>query len=277
MRLSVRVMGLTLLILCIATGVTWYAVYREDRGGVLAVSFLAVGQGEAVFIDAPSGRQVLIDGGPDGSVLRRLGAVMPPWDRSLDVVIATSADTDDVSGLVDVLQRYSVGTVLQTSVENTGSVWNLFEKEAGDLIARGTRVTTARRGQILDLGKGAYLEILFPDRAAADVAPEEGCVIARLVYGTTSFLFACDAPEGVQKYLVMLDGKNLKSDVLLAGNTAAAPVFAGYVSPQYGVFSRACGTKDATVAAFEMFGIEAADTCTGTVTFVSDGKTVTHN
>jgi competence protein ComEC len=92
MRKSVRVKGIVILALFVLVLCIWYAAWREDARGRLTVSFLNVGQGDAIYIEAPSGRQILIDGGQDGSVLRALGSVMAPWDRSLDVVIATSAD-----------------------------------------------------------------------------------------------------------------------------------------------------------------------------------------
>lgn len=278
MRKSVRIKGVGIVVLFCLACFVWYAAWREDARGRLTVAFLNVGQGNAAYIESPSGRRVLIDGGPDGSVLRALGSVMPPWNRSFDLVIATSADKDDVSGLVDVLERYEVGTVLQTGVENASPAWSLFEKEAA-----GRDITTARRGQVIGLGGGAFLEVLFPDRNLLDAGAGEGCVVLRLVYGKTSFTLPCDASRGVEEYLAMLDGVGLKSDVLLVGHngakTSSAPVFFGFVSPRYAVYSRGCDAKDfpatETVATMERFGIQTFDTCTdGTVTFTSDGKTV---
>jgi competence protein ComEC len=58
--------------------------------GRLHVTFLDVGQGDAVLIVTPSGRQVLVDGGPDPmGAVRALGDRLPFWDRSLDVVVLT--------------------------------------------------------------------------------------------------------------------------------------------------------------------------------------------
>lgn len=263
MRKSVRVKGVVILILFLLVCVIWYAAWRKDMRGRLIVSFLSVGQGSAIYIEAPSGRQVLIDGGPDGSVLRALGSVMPPWDRSLDVVIATSADKDDVSGLVDVLQRYAVDTVVQSGVENSTPVWNLFEKEAAS-----TKIVTARRGQVLNLGKGAYLEILSPDRTAPNIGTTEGCVVARLVYGKTSFILPCDAPQGVQNYLAMLDGAKLHADILALGvKQKVSPIFSGYVAPTY-IVAEGCAFATSTP------NVQSLNTCGGTITFVSNGQTV---
>ena len=82
MRRSLQIQGVAILALLVLAGGVWYAALREDRARRLTVSFLNVGQGDAIFIDAPSGRQVLIDGGPSGGgLLRRLSAVMPFYAR----------------------------------------------------------------------------------------------------------------------------------------------------------------------------------------------------
>ena len=47
----------------------------------LTVTFLDVGQGDAILIETPDGVQALIDGGPDTAVLRELGATLPWFDR----------------------------------------------------------------------------------------------------------------------------------------------------------------------------------------------------
>src|SRR4051812_8489094 len=129
MRQSVRVKGIAILILFALVGGTWSAALKEDRGGLLTVSFLDIGQGDSIFIDAPSGRQVLIDGGPpSGAVLRQLSQVMPWWDRSIDVVIPTHPDADHIGGLIDVFERYDVGAVVHSSVEGDTKTFAAFNE-----------------------------------------------------------------------------------------------------------------------------------------------------
>ena len=281
MRPSVQIQGLVVLFLFLVTLGIWYAIFREDRHGILTVSFLDVGQGDSVFIDTPSGRQVLIDGGPDRSVLRELGKILPWWDRSIDVVIATHPDADHISGLVDVLQRYRVENIFHPGVEkNTGPAESMLLSVASE----GAQEIIARRGQIIDLGSGAYLEILFPDRDVSRVETNTASIVARLVYGDTAFMLTGDSPQSIEGYLVTLDGSSLHSNVLKAGHhgskTSSSELFVGFVGPEYAVFSRGCENRYGhphaeVVALFKRFEIPALDTCTdGTVTFVSDGQTV---
>ena len=281
MRKSVQIKGGAILALTLVTLCIWYAALHEDHRGLLTVSFLDIGQGDSIFIQAPSGGQVLIDGGPDSSVLRQLGRVMPWYDHSIDVLVATHPDADHISGLIDVLGRYDVVTIVQSSVRGSTDMWKTFTTAAG---GEGAQLVQAERGQVLELGGGVRLEILFPDRSMPHVETNEGCVVARLVYGETAFMLPCDTTSAVERYLVQLDGENLKSDVLKAGHhgskTSSSALFLGYVNPEYGIYSRGCDNKyghpsPETTERFVQFGIPTFDTCKeGTITFVSDGQTV---
>jgi competence protein ComEC len=278
---SRRVMGIAILVSVLLCAVVWQAALREDRAGMLKVSFLDVGQGDAIFIESPTGTQVLIDGGPDSTVLRRLGEVLPWYDRSIDLTIGTHPDADHIGGLIDVFSRYHVGMIMQSSVQGSTYTWNVFEREAGK---ETPHIVTAMRGQILDLGGGAYLEVLFPDRQVKNLETNTGCVVTRLMYGTTSFMFSCDAPQAIEKYLVFLDGRGLQSTVLKPGHhgskTSTAPLWVHYVDPRYAVLSRGCNNKygfphQMTLDTLSQFNVAIEDTCTqGTITFISDGKHV---
>ena len=51
----------------------WVAVFDTSNDGILEIHFFDVGQGDAIFIQTPGNKQVLIDGGPDKTVLEKLG------------------------------------------------------------------------------------------------------------------------------------------------------------------------------------------------------------
>ena len=252
-----------LLLFCIAF-FSIYSYLKEDREGVLTVAFLNVGQGDAIFIEAPSGNQMLIDGGPGKSVLRELSAVMPFYDRSIDVVLATHADQDHVGGLPDVLQRYKVDYFFETGNPGPSSSFEELEKMVSERELGGEiEKVLARRGMIISLGGGAILEILFPDRDPSGMETNMSSIVTRLIYGESEFLLTGDSPKQIEQYLVSLENQNqrsplrslsasqqrgplilplvLESDVLKAGHhgskTSTSPEFVEAISPKYAVIS----------------------------------------
>ena len=93
---------------------------------VLTVSVLEVGKGNAALIRTPNGTSVLIDTGPDASILRALGAILPPWQRNIDAVVLTSTKKAFAGGLPDVLSRYHVSHTFSSGthfvLDNTISI-----------------------------------------------------------------------------------------------------------------------------------------------------------
>ena len=101
------------------------------------------------------------------------------------------------------------------------------------------------------------------------MTPSDGCLILKLVFGQTSFLFSCGS-AAIENYLATLDGAKLKSDVLAATGDDSE-LFVGFVSPQFAVVP--CNST-ATSSAFSKLGIQTQSTCDGAVTFVSNGQNV---
>src|SRR3989344_9203370 len=94
-----------LIIFLLASIFIWTHIVHGARGE-LTVAFFDVSQGDAIFIESPSGNQMLIDGGASAMVLRALADTMPFYDRSIDIVVATHPDKDHIGGLPDVLESY---------------------------------------------------------------------------------------------------------------------------------------------------------------------------
>jgi competence protein ComEC len=205
---------------------------------VLVVSFLDVGQGDAIFIDMPNGRQMLIDGGPNNSVLRELGKVMPFYDRSIDVVLATHADQDHIGGLVEVLKRFEVDLFIRTNATSTSAVY----QELAELIkTKNIKEEIIISPTDLFFGSGVDFNIIFPNQDTAGWEVNDSSIVSKLTYGDNSFLFTGDAPKLIENYLVEKYGSFLDSDVLKIGHhgskTSSSELFVGTVSPLYSVIS----------------------------------------
>src|SRR3990167_611806 len=159
---SRKVLQYAILIIFFAINIfIWTATLRADRHGELTVAFLDVGQGDAIYIEAPNGNQMLIDGGPpSGAVLRALGRVMPFWDRSLDVVLATHPDQDHVGGLPSVLARMRIDNVITSENTSDTGAYGAFEEAIEE---ESSHRILARRGEKIILDEGVVFEILFPN------------------------------------------------------------------------------------------------------------------
>lgn len=247
----------------------------------LRVVFFAVGQGDSIFIESPSGTQVLVDGGPDSSVLRGLSHELGFFDRSIDMVLATHEDKDHVGGLPEVFRRYRVGMLVRT--ENQG------ESTAAHLIdtlptLQGSHTVYARRGQKFDLGDGVALTILFPDRDPTGWESNTSSIVARLTYGDLEFLLTGDSPQGIEKYLVGLDSTVLSSDVLKLGHhgsrTSSSHEFLSAVHPTYAIVSAGKHNRyghphKEAIDSAQAEGATVLNTATeGSIAFETDGVTL---
>jgi competence protein ComEC len=249
----------------------------------LTVSFLDVGQGDSILITSPTGVRILVDGGPDRSVLRSLSRVLPPWERRFAALIETHPDKDHIGGLGDVLERYQVANFLEPGVPNTTSAAaHVMARVAGE---PGLIHTIARRGMRLHLGGGAYADVLFPDRdESTQTETNDGSIVLHVVYGSTSFMLTGDLPSSYEDYLVGLDGAALASDVLKAGHHGSKystdSLWLATVHPRLVVISAGKGNtyghpNPETLDRLARTSAQVHSTITeGTITFVSTGSTI---
>jgi len=140
--------------------------------GRLRVTTLDVGQGDAILVRGPTGRTMLVDGGPDPELtLRRLGAHLPFHVRRIDVLVLSHPHQDHVAGLVDVLDRFEIGVLLHAGIgfENAAYDRLLADAEAG-----GVPVRTARTGDRFALGDATVVEVIYPSETDASLPLPEG-------------------------------------------------------------------------------------------------------
>ena len=268
-------------LLFLAAMFAWYAVVREDRSGKLTVAFLDIGQGDAIFIESPTGVQMLIDGGPGAVVLQELGEVMPFYDRSIDLLLVSNPDADHMAGFIDILRSFKVNAVVEPGTVGASSAYHALEELIKE---KEVHRIVAQRGQKLYLGGGVYFEILFPDRDVSWLDTNDGSIIGKLVYGNTSFLFPGDAPEAIENYLSYVDKKRLDVDVLKVGHhgskTSTGDALLGFASPAMAVISAGrenrYGHPHAEVLErLKQFEVETLGTYEGgTIVMESDGRTV---
>src|SRR3989338_10355622 len=269
--------GYFLLCLFCVNFVIWYAILKEEKD-LLTVAFLDVGQGDSIFIEAPNGKQILIDGGSNQAVLRQLSKVIPFYDRSIDLVVLTHPDADHIGGLPSVLDNYDVDYVLESGVNSDSEVYSEFEK---DIQEKNIKKVLARQGQVINLDKDLDLYVLFPISDVSGFETNTASVVLKLIYKEKSFLFTGDLPESVESYLAKSFGKQLDVDVFKLGHhgskTSNSELFLGFVSPEYAIASvgkdnRYGHPHKEVLDLLDGFGIDLFRTDEdGTVNFESNG------
>lgn len=271
------------LFLALATLFIWLNVLTEPKPGDLTVAVLNVGQGDAIYIKSPTGVEVLIDGGPDSSLLRELPKVMSYSDRTIDAVIATHPDADHIGGLVDLLPRYTVKNFIEPGIPKNTATSRTLEKEVDEFSISRSR---AYRGMWLELGGGAYLDILFPDFDVSTIAESksnDGCVVARLTYKNSSALFMCDASFEVENDLLARYASTaLQNDLLKVGHHgskySSGDAFLDEVAASTAVISVGKNNRyghptDEALGRLQAHGAKIYRTdMDGAVIFVSDGE-----
>ncbi len=216
----------------------WYAVFTEratSQEEPLTVTFFDVGQGDAIFIETPGGRQILIDGGPDSTVLQRLGEAMPFYDRTIDIVIATQPDADHITGLIDVLKNYNVELVIDSGGFKETDVYAAYL----DQVRREGKYMQARRGDRIRIGEYISVSVLHPGETFYE-KPNNNSVVSRLDYKENSFLFTGDI-ERQAEYELVESRQNLDTDIMQAphhgSKTSTSELLLERVTPEFAVIS----------------------------------------
>ncbi len=250
--------------------------------GKLHVYALDVGQGDSVLIQTPAREYVLVDGGPDDRVVQKLSAIMPFYERRIDVMVLSHPHADHINGLVEILKRYQVRQILMTGVSYPYSGYNVFlklvrEKEIPIIFVDGSRDFRLH---------GLIFDILYPFNAIQGRSFENlnnSSLVFRLIYGKNIFYFSGDLEMEKEKELVE-SGMDLRANVFKAGHhgsrTSNSEVLLEKMKPETVMIS--CGVDNTfhhphpeTIQHFHERNIQVFRTdLQGTVEATSNGREI---
>jgi len=254
---------------------------------LLKVAFLDIGQGDSIYIQAPNGNQMIIDGGPGSALLPALGDVLPFGDRSINVLVVTNPDADHYSGFIDLLKNYDVGAVIESGT-HTGTPTHA--KLQTEIAEKNIPEILARRGMKIELDEedGVVFEVLFPDRNVSSWTSNDGSIEGILVYGKTKIMFTGDGTQKTESIILSENTPEiLKSDILKVGHhgsrTSTSGGFVRAIAPAYAVISDGKNNKyghphKETLDTLGEYGVHILRTDQkGTIVFTSDGNSFTEN
>ncbi|MEJ2540843.1 MAG: DNA internalization-related competence protein ComEC/Rec2 [Gemmatimonadota bacterium] len=213
----------------------WAPVVPVRAGGpTLRIHVLDVGQGDAVAVQGPAGRWILVDAGPgSGERLARELAVLGV--RRLDLLVLSHPDLDHIGGAAHLLRVLPVGTVLGGgSLRGTAA----FKGVAEAASARGIPWRTVRAGDRWRLGEMEF-RVLHPSGLESpDTPPNDRSVVFTLSWGAFDALFTGDISREVEAELIpaLLPVEMLK--VAHHGSrTSSAEAFLDRVRPELSAVS----------------------------------------
>ena len=218
----------------------WTAIFNFNSQKTLAVDFLNVGQGDAILIRAPENKEILIDAGPNSSLLNQISKKLPFYNKTIEGIIITHPDNDHIAGFTPLLERYKVLFIIYTGLEHNLSAYNRILEIAKE---KHIPLYLAKAGSQIKISDELTLDIIAPfENFSGKTAKKNNntSIVSRLVYGKTSYLFTGDA-EAEEENKLLESKQNINSDVLKVGHhgskSSSSEDFLKMVSPKISIIS----------------------------------------
>lgn len=190
-----------LVLFCYGIFFTYISVFfgmpKDFKG--FEVIFFDIGQGDSALIRLPGSGRILIDGGPDLTILYKLGAYIAWGEREFDTVFVSHPHADHITGLIEFLERYRVREIVLPDVSLETPEYRVFMEKARE---RGVTVTRIVKKEVREYGYDAKIEILHPEKIPRPFQEKDinnSSLLLRLVYKDAAFLFTGDLEAAGQK------------------------------------------------------------------------------
>lgn len=275
----------------------WAEIAKSPNANEVKVFFLNVGQGDAALIEKGD-YQILIDGGPDSSVLSEIAKIMPISDRKIETVILTHPHADHLLGLNQVLERYEIGRIYMSGVAHTS---NQYLEFLSQIKAKNISTEVPELNQEASTFDGAALKFLWPGKkylgqsscsnsssdSETGKTDSGGCVenlnnvseVAEFCYFEQCALFLGDLQtDGQAEMAAMNKTANYQAQILKIAHHGSTngtnQALIDLVKPQYAIIEVGAENKyghphAATLDLLAKSGIKTLRTdCEGTITFI---------
>ena len=199
--------------MCIMAVSIWF--FPHGKKGEVEIVMLNVGQGDCFFVRGPGGGTYLIDGG--SSSVKQVGKyrietfLKFEGVGKLDYVWVSHGDSDHLNGIVELLERKTVGVDIENLVLPAKIYWNESLEELAMMAqSKGTTVLTMAQGERV-MEEQMQMQCLWGIRTMKERMTEEPfdenqfSTVLSLEYGDFAMLFTGDlekeAEESVASYI----------------------------------------------------------------------------
>ena len=214
-------------------GMTLSGGVSPPPAGSLSVSFIDVGQGDGILIQAGDS-DYLVDAGRAEAGPHVVDFLHGRGVDSLDGIIVSSPDADHIGGFLDVMEAFEVANVYVAGDRKGTLTYNAFLRGVKD---EGSKVNELRAGALMDWS-GVQVDVLAPPPGELYGETNENSIGLLLTYGSARILLAGDAEEKSEEY--MSNGPNTGPLTVLkvnhhGSNTSSSSLFLNNFRPKIAV------------------------------------------
>lgn len=270
---------ISLFFVCVGLALTILSLSTVQK---LKVSFLDVGQGDAIFIQTPSGKSMLVDGGPNNNILAKLAREMSYFDRDVDVIEETHPDADHITGLIPVLEKFNVKQIILPKVMSDTKIYDDLNTHIKN---EQSETHVAQSGDIIDFHDGVIVKVIYPSSnyIVKKNDTNDASVSVEVIYGDETFLLTGDLPSTEESKLIS-GGLTKNITVYKAGHHgskySSGEVLLTYIKPEYSVISAGKDNKyghpnPEAIERLQKYSKEILSTIDrGTISFITDGRMI---
>jgi len=235
--------------------VFWLLIYsfEKNRSKIklahekLTITVMDVGQGNTAFIQTPSGKNILVDGGgfSNFSSFDTGRFIIAPflWGKrinSLDYVILTHPEADHLNGLVFILQNFKVDTLIKNADKTLSKKYQALIKACSE---RNIKIfNPLNNNKIVCLGNTS-LSFFDSHKKKFSYNFNNNSLVFKIKYKDFDMLFPGDILSLREKNLSLGNNPDLASVILLAphhgSSTSSTKIFLDKVRPKSVIIS--CG------------------------------------
>ncbi|MBC2183100.1 MBL fold metallo-hydrolase [Listeria sp. FSL L7-0233] len=226
-----------LLVFALITGISVPgSIQAEAAAPTIKVHFIDVGQGDAIYIKAPSGEDILIDAGNKGKGKIVVNYLKKLKVQDIDIMIASHSDADNIGGLPEVMNSIKVKSLYAPNSTNTTAAYKDFVNTAKK---KKLAIKTAKAGVKLPV-KGVNAQFVGPVKTYGKTDRNNWSAVLHVAYKKNTFLFTGDAQTKAETDMIKAK-KTLRADVLKVSTqgskTATSQAFVNVVKPKYAIIS----------------------------------------
>jgi len=235
-----RKLKIFLIIIFFIIFIIFCVLYFNYNNNKFEVIFFNVGQGDSALINLPGNNEILIDGGPDKTVLYKLNKYLPVYNRDIELMILTHPHADHITGLIEVLKRYNIKKIMRTGVEDNSEIYKEFINISNK---KNIKIIKPEDFDKIKLDDKNILKIIYPrenleNKNFSDL--NDSSIVFKLDTPEKDFLFTGDITVAVEKEILNNINNNLlRADILKVAHqgsiTSSSEEFIKAVSPAFAV------------------------------------------